>query len=38
VVAADAVSPATRALQQRATSAGFAHVTMMLGGARAEAA
>jgi uncharacterized protein involved in exopolysaccharide biosynthesis/Mrp family chromosome partitioning ATPase len=38
VVAADAVSPATRALQERATSAGFANVSMMLGGARAEAA
>lgn len=38
VVAADPMSPATRALQERATSAGFAHVTMMLGGARAEAA
>jgi uncharacterized protein involved in exopolysaccharide biosynthesis/Mrp family chromosome partitioning ATPase len=38
VVAADAMSPATRALQERAASAGFANVSMMLGGARAVAA
>lgn len=38
LVAADAGSPETRALQERAASAGFANVTMMLGGARAEAA
>jgi MinD-like ATPase involved in chromosome partitioning or flagellar assembly len=38
VVTADAMSPATRALQERAASAGFANVSMMLGGARAVAA
>jgi hypothetical protein len=32
------MSPATRALQERAASAGFANVSMMLGGARAVAA